>query len=161
MTTGQFTPMIENQSELMQAMDFLRHELPPGTRVFAAPAGRYALAARYYALKPVVFCIKDRNAYAFSNHEKLLEWSQTLLRYEEAMSRTGDQEPLAGLVDLSRSLGAQVLFLDREATRIPYPGTDAKILFANDSYFIIEVDSKSGSALSGRRSSIAFKDAPF
>jgi hypothetical protein len=161
MTTGQFKPIIENQADLKQAMDFLRHELPPGTRVFAAPAGRYALAARYYALKPVVFCIKDRNAYAFANHEKLLEWRRTLLRYEKVMARTGERERLTGLMALSRNLGAQVMFLDREAARIPVPDTTAKILFANDMYSIIEIEPKSGSALSGRRSVTAFKDALF
>jgi len=137
--TGQFEPLVRQQAELKQAMDFIRDEVAPGTRIFVAPPGRYALAARYYALKPVVFCSKDRNAFAFANHDKLIQWDHRWKEYNAVFHRPA-RGRLGGLIELAAQLDAEVLFIDKRTTRIGSADAKAQLLFENDEFFIITLN---------------------
>lgn len=138
----QFIPCVTNQGELKEVMDFIRDELPPGSRVFP-PRGRLGVAVRYYALKPVVFCEKDRGAFAYANHSRLLEWNDTMLRVNSIQASPSAQDRLDGLMELAADHGADYLFVNYDAAQINHDKTKGKLVFRNTMYsvFILHNDS--------------------
>lgn len=110
------TEWIERRSML----NALRRDFGPGTPVLPF-LDRYegvdaALAVRYHALLPVVFCFKDGGtSLGYANHGLLDRWI-SLSRRLDGAHQSGDW---AGAISLADELGAAVIIADIEPPPIP------------------------------------------
>lgn len=134
----QFAPVVANQGELKEAMDFIRDEVPTGARVFAPP-GRISVAVRYYAFKPVVYSYKDRGPLAFTSHAGLIEWNKKRLRLESILAIPPEKKRLSALMKFAVDCGADYLFVNFDAAQIRHDKTRGKIMFRNKMYSVYKL----------------------
>lgn len=139
---GQLVCLPAEYSETIAELEAIKQFTPPNSQIL--PIGMpplYPLAIRYYALRPVVYILKDANALGYANHDEFIKWYQ---KYQAVKLVEEEQEPKAKvkeLIELSRRLGAQycitnytiqsVLNLYSEKIDLIYTNTQSVLLKLN------------------------------
>ena len=138
---GYILTMAPAQQELVDALDFLREETPPGSLVLGIGEKRdRLLTIRYYGERPVPYAWKDGGVLGYADNGKMLAWHTNYLRWQaiEAMEDPVQRE--AEWAGFAKSLGADYVFRSWEPgeEQIPLPG--AQVVFAADSVVIYRMD---------------------
>jgi len=143
----------------LSALEFLRTQVPPGTRVLPllAPEGKplyvdaqpdFASAVRYYGRLPVVFSYSDvAILMTYGNSEKLAHQLETAEKARQVHRMKPGPEKVDAMFRLARDLGAGVVVVDFPLSREEIAGR-ARILFRNAKFTIFAVQDRPGIARS-------------
>lgn len=139
--TGRLVCTLERPTtlELITAV----RELTPPTAVIMPFFGESnsLLSIRYAALRSLAFHRKDGVvlSYNMSGQDKLV-WIDLSRRFAEVLARNEDGDQLAGLLELSRELGADyVVIIHPEINPETLPAFNLDVIFANESYSLIRL----------------------
>ncbi len=127
--------------------DLLRHvqaELP--ARGTILPFRVSSLPIRYRALHPVVYGHKDGGILSYVDHDQLLRWQESQVRYEALSALPPGRRRLAGVAALARDLGADYVVMPRALAEEDLAGLPVHLEFRNSGYVVLQMAAKVGDA---------------
>ena len=98
-----------------------------------------SLSARYAALRPLVYTLRDSGILGYSNRSALPGWLATTKQMETLRAMTDPQRRLAGLVPLADSLGASYLVVDFDVPPEMLSYLPASVVMHNDRYILLKL----------------------
>lgn len=104
---GKALPELERKYKLdVEHIKLIRESVPLGASVFVSH-GVDPLIVRAQLMLPVVYAYKDGAAFAYGNHDKLIDWYETSLEYKRIFK--GSSDPLYEFYLMAKDHGAEYL----------------------------------------------------
>lgn len=129
----------ESAQRLEDALLYMRDRLPADSRILPSVGTDDAMAVRYVALQPVLYCDKDRNVITYGAADRLPAWTRVETAMAAAQSEPTIARRLAALGDVSRDLGAAFIFVDVDAPEDAVP-SGLHVVHRNAGYSVLEVE---------------------
>lgn len=144
-TQGHLTHKPQTWREITHSLQVIKHQTPPqaGIFPFGRLAQRQALSIRYYALRPVVFVLKDKSALGYANHKAFLAWDG---KYQKVKSIESEQNPERQAVlflRFYRSLKAHYCLMDSNlslAKNLAANTQKVKVIHQNPTLTLFQID---------------------
>ena len=98
-TARSFLELTPGERARIEVLYFIKDKTPPRSRFLSLSLS--PLSIRYYALRPVVYAVKDVAALIYANHQELLKWHQLDRQLRPYLSRASYSDAeLEELVEL-------------------------------------------------------------
>jgi hypothetical protein len=128
----------ESATALEHALLYMRDQLPLGSRILPVGEPDAALAVRYVALQPVLYCYKDRNVITYGAADRLAAWTHVEAAMAAAESESIVYRKLAAAADVSRNLGADFIFINADTPENSVP-SGLQVVHRNGWYSVLKV----------------------
>jgi len=129
----------ESAQRLEEALLYMKDRLPADSRILPSVGTDAAMAVRYVALQPVLYCDKDRNVITYGAADRLPAWTRVETAMDAAQSEPTLALRLAALGEVSRDLGADFLFVDADAPEDAVP-SGLRVVHRNSAYSVLKVE---------------------
>ncbi len=126
-----------------QAMESIRELTPVGSKTFVyswkgiETTEFYEI--RYFALRPLVFHVRDGGIFVVMDYEELKKWYDiywSIIKVNENYPQTCDR--LVNIIQLQKKLNADYLFIDSNGKDLEECKTGSKIIFKIENYYLLQ-----------------------
>ncbi len=135
---SQGTPGREARELRIEALDAVRHQTAPKSRILARDL---QLELRYYALRPVVWALHDSGALSHTDPDAFVPWSRIRKEFERIRRMPSSAERLDAWRRLGARLDADYLLLRHGGAEAVPGGTEApgwREVWRNGKYVLVE-----------------------
>ncbi|MFH1996271.1 MAG: hypothetical protein ABIJ27_04645 [Candidatus Omnitrophota bacterium] len=133
---GKFSGISDKEKRELNVLRAVRRLTPPGAAILSTKLG---LQIRYFALRPIVYCRRDGDAFIYSDHAELVRWYERDREMKAAFGIKNGREKTEKLIAMGKKYGADYLLVDYPLTRQQCVSLPADPVYRKHGYTLLQV----------------------